>query len=407
MLDQNKYFITLWYGIPEKFILNEDGSLATHRLDEMFESGLNLITVSYTPEINKQVLDYCHAHGVRCTIEDARMQQAKKLGEGWEKIIEDIVNDYKDYPAVFNYHVTDEPNNADFPMLRKISDKLLELDPSHEPYINLFPNYASPAQLGAPTYRDHVEDFIREVKPTLVSYDHYHFCKGNQIEKHEFENERDRMIYENAFLATNRAGFFDNIEQIRESSLAHNLPYMVIVLLVEHGSYRYLSEAELRWEVFQSLAYGSNVLSYFTYWTPFNADDDVWHWKEGMISADGERCQHYYDVKKINPELQKMGDALLGHKSEAVFHIGECAENVKFFDGYAGIDKIEVSSATVGFFEGGLMLLANKDYDSSAGVTFTTDKTLELFDKYTGEWKSFPDKKLTLAAGDGELFRIL
>jgi hypothetical protein len=53
------------------------------------------------------------------------------------------------------------------------------------------------------------------------------------------------------------------------------------------------------------------------------------------------------------------------------------------------------------------MLLANKDYHSSADVAFTTDKTLELFDKYTGEWKSFPEKKLTLAAGDGELFRIL
>ena len=126
-----------------------------------------------------------------------------------------------------------------------------------------------------------------------------------------------------------------------------------------------------------------------------------------MISADGKKCQHYYDVKRINPELQKMGDALLGHKSVAVFHIGECAENVQFFSGYAGIDKIDVPSATAGFFEGGLMVLANKDYTNSADVTFTTDKQLELFDKYKGEWKPLENKKLTLAAGDGELFRII
>ncbi len=406
MLGKNKYLITLWYGIPQQFILKEDGSLATNRLDEMFASGLNLITASYTPEINKQVLEYCHVHGVRCTIEDPRMQKAKRLGEGWEKIIADIVNDYKEHPALFNYHVTDEPNNADFPMLKKISDKLLELDPAHEPYINLFPNYASPEQLGAPTYRDHVEEFIRQVNPTLVSYDHYHFCKGTKIEQHEFTNERDRMIYENAFLAVNRAGFFDNIEVIRELSLAHGLPYMVIVLLVEHGSYRYLTEAELRWEVFQSLAYGSSRISYFTYWTPFNESDDVWHWKEGMISADGERCQHYYDVQKINLELQKMGDELLGATSLAVFHIGACEENVKFFAGYGGMKEINVPSATVGFFTGGLMLVANKDYTNSADVVFTTDKTLERFDKINGGWIPMDIKKFTLGAGDGELFRI-
>lgn len=402
----DRYYITQWYGIPETFIVKEDGSLAEDRLLEMFDAGLNLITIAYESEINQRVLEFCGKHGVKCTIEDKRMYEVQKLGDGWETLLQKIVDDYKDYPATFNYHILDEPSCQVYPVLEKISSKLLELDPVHEPYINLYPNYASAAQLGAATYQEYVEQFVNEVKPTLISYDHYHFCKKIQMEKHEFATDRDRMIYENAFLAVNRAGFFDNIEQIRSISLAHGLPYMIIILLVEHGSYRYLTEAELRWEVFQGLAYGSSLISYFTYWTPFHADDEVWHWKEAMISADGEKCQHYYDVKKINEELQKMGNQLLGASSEAVFHIGACEENVTFFNGYAGIRHIDVPAATIGFFDNGMAVIANKDYEKASEVVFDTDQVLQLFDKKSGIWKVLNDKKLLLAAGDGELIRM-
>ncbi len=405
MLPNDKFLITDFYGIRESFLRRADGSVDESRLAEMAEAGLNLVTLEGSPDTNKKALDVCEKLGLLATVIDSRMGEALRMETGWEKIVEAIVGDYKDYPALFNYHVLDEPSNAVFPALRAVSDKLLELDPKHEPYINLFPNYATPKQLGAPDYATHIEDFIREVRPTLLSYDHYHFCRRKKKEAHEFASERDRLIYEDAYTDKNRAGFFDNIEQIRASALAHGLPFMVIVLLVEHGPYRYLSEAELRWEVFQSLAYGANAISYFTYWTP-QGGDEVWHWKEGMISVDGEKLQHYYDVQRINPELQRLGTELLGARSEAVFHIGECDENVKFFDGYGAIEKVEAPSVTLGFFEGDRMLIANKDYKNAAPVEITTAAELQKFDKTTGIWSPLPEKRLILAPGDAELVLI-
>ncbi len=399
MLPINQYPITAFYGIREAFLNRE-------RLEEMKAAGFNLIPLEGSPEAIREGLSICAELGLYATVIDYRMNQAMRMEADWEAVVADIVKDYKDAPALFNYHVMDEPHNRDFPMLRAISDKLLELDPAHQPYINLFPNYAKIAQLGDATYADHVEAFIREVDPTLISYDHYHFCKGKEIESHDFSDERQRLIYENAFEDKNRAGFFDNLETIRAAALAHGLPYMIIILLVEHGPYRYLNEAELRFEVFQSLAYGVNAVSYFTYWTPKGEADDIWHWKEGIISAEGERCRHYEDVKRINPELQRIGTQLLGHRSLAVFHTGECETMTRPFRGYEWLEGVDAPSVTVGFFEGDMALIANKDYKKAATVLLSSPMPLELFDKQADQWIPLSAKALTLEAGDGQLIRI-
>ncbi len=398
MLPINQYPITAFYGIREAFLNRE-------RLEEMKDAGFNLIPLEGSPAAIKQALDICAELGLYATVIDYRMNQAMKLEADWESVVADIVNDYKEYPALFNYHVMDEPHNRDFPMLRAICDKLRELDPRHQSYINLFPNYAKLAQLGDAGYADHVETFIQAVNPTLISYDHYHFCKGKKIEQHDFSDERQRLIYENAFEDKNRAGFFDNLETIRAASLSHGLPYMIIILLVEHGPYRYLNEAELRFEVFQSLAYGVNAISYFTYWTPKGEVDDVWHWKEGIISADGEKCRHYEDVKRINPELQRMGQALMGQRSLEVLHVGEGETLTRPFAGYGWLDAIEAPSVTVGFFEGEMAVLANKDYKNEALVSLSSRVSLEKFDKKTGRWSPLSAGRILLHPGDGELIR--
>ena len=63
--------------------------------------------------------------------------------------------------------------------LGEVVAALRERDPAHVAFINLLPNYATPQQLGTPTYDAHVRRFIEQVKPPLVSYDHYTFAAGN------------------------------------------------------------------------------------------------------------------------------------------------------------------------------------------------------------------------------------
>lgn len=414
----DRFTITHWCGVPHKFIRHPDGTLAIERFREMMEAGINLMAAyDYGYETNCEMLAACEKLGLKVTLSDGRISRAIGDGAHRQELLEAVVRDYAGYPALMGYHIVDEPNSGAFPALADIREILHRLDPAHEAYINLFPNYASPEMLGNPTYYDHVAQFAKEVRPEIISYDHYHFIKGEPMERREVADQRENQIYEAAFRKVERPGFFDNIQDVRQVSLATDIPFMVIILVVEHGPYRNLTEAEIRWEVFQSLAYGAKRLSYFTYWTPgvdTDEGDAMWHWKNGMIAKDGTKTAHYHMIADINRELQALGDMLLPRRSLAVFHLSQVPDTkVAYWPGAFGdMTSLAADSVTAGFFEGGYVLLANKDYEAPAPVTFTATpgRRVMHYGKADGLWREMTPEggvyALTLAAGDGELIRI-
>ncbi len=421
MLAPNKFLITNWCGVPHKFVRNADGTLAVHRFEEALEAGINLIAAyDYGYETNCEVLAACEKLGMRVTLEDARIHKALHDAEHRRELLEGVVRDYSGYPALLGYHIVDEPNSGAFPMLAEIREILSELDPAHEAYINLFPNYASLEMLGNPSYYDHLNQFIEMVKPEILSYDHYHFCKVEAPKESEEDiaDDRERQIYRAAYMNVNRPGFFDNIEDALAVSKKTQTPFMIIILVVEHGCYRCLTEAEIRWEVFNSLAYGIKRISYFTYWTPgvdYDEGDDLWHWQNGMINKDGSRNQHYYDIARINRELSAVGDILLPFSVKDVLHFGEEPDGkVRYWPGAAGdLTAMTADRVTVGIYEGGYVLIANKNYTDAAPVTFkvTEGKRVTLYNKQSGIWSAMTAAEdgtytLPLAAGDGELIRM-
>lgn len=415
MLTPTKFLISNWCGVPHKFVCNADGSIAVHRFEEALNAGINLIAAyDYGYETNCAVLAACEKIGMKVTLEDNRIYKAFRDAEHRRELLAGVVRDYAGYPALQGYHIVDEPNSGAFPALAEIREILTELDPAHEAYINLFPNYASLEMLGNPSYYDHLDQFIKQVKPEILSYDHYHFCKVEAPkEQKEINDDRERQIYEAAFRKVSRPGFFDNIEDALAVSQKTGTPFMIIILVVEHGCYRNLTEAEIRWEVFNSLAYGVKRISYFTYWTPgvdSDEGDDLWHWQNGMINKDGTRNQHYDDVARVNRELQAIGDILVPYNVKEVYHFGEEPDGkVHYWPGSCGdMTSMQANRATVGFYEGGYVLVANKDYENPTTITFTVaeDKRVRIYDKLSGIWKAFEGQTLTLAAGDGELICI-
>ncbi len=412
------FFITNWCGVPHKFLRHADGTLAVERFEEAREAGINLIAAyDYGYETNCEVLAACERIGLRVTLEDHRIGKALHDAEHRRELLSAVVRDYAGYPALLGYHIVDEPNSAAFPALGEIRAILAELDPAHEAYINLFPNYASLEMLGNPSYYDHLEQFVEVVNPEILSYDHYHFIKGEPMEAQTIADDRERGIYEAAFRKVERAGFFDNIEDAMAVSRKTGVPFMIIILVVEHGPYRNLTEAELRWEVFNSLCYGIKRLSYFTYWTPgvdYDEGDDLWHWKNGMIAKDGSRTVHYDEIKRINVELSAIGNILLPYDIREVFHFGaEPDGKVRYWPGAFGdVTAMTADRATVGFYDGGYVLLANKDYESATTVRLAVaaGRRVTVYDKAVGAWKPVTAEgdtyAIALAAGDGELIRI-
>jgi len=406
-INTNKYPIMYWFGPP---IMDEKS------IKEIAGAGFTRIPVEgKDKDDNIRIIKLCADVGIEAMVSDRRIYEAINNPETRESLLTQVVGDYKEYENVKAYYITDEPSYDDFEALGKVCAILKKHDPDREAYINLFPNYASAEQLQTGSYKKHIDFYVDIVKPTIISYDHYHFV-GRDLDnkKSASENERERLIREAAWNTSQRAGFFDNIEIIREKSIETGIPFMVIILVVEHGPYRNLSEAEIRWEVFQSLAYGSSRISYFTYGTP--GFDDNWQWANGMVDTDGSLMRHYYDVRRINKDLQIAGSYLNGKKSIKVYHIGEEADKSITYYSNGDIKNIigikTTGGLTLGVFDSGEIVLANKSYINvnKIDITLETMKRVSVMDKSTGEWYKL-DKvsgvcTLTLMPGDGEIIKI-
>ena len=364
------HFVTsYWCGPPAKFTTSE-------RYKEIKEanftvamgtcSGLNV-------EQNLQMLDFCRDNGLKAIVSDSRMVLSIGGNAANKASLDGIIKDYAAHPALFGYYVVDEPGAGAFPGLGEVVGYLREKDPAHIGYINLLPTYGRDFNaLGTKTYEEYVRRYAEVVKPSVISYDHYHFT-----------NHGDR------------ADFFENLETVRKVSVEKKIPFWNIVLCVQHFDYRNLTEAELRFEAMQTLAFGGHGVLWFTYWAP--PDDKTVVWKHAMINPDGSRDPHYEMIKRVNAETLALGDELVA------------CESVDVKSPKLGKDGVP-SGITVGTFKDPdgrtVVLLANADYKNAATASAPGDaRNLEVFDPAAKKWSVSADRSFPLAPAEANLLR--
>ena len=153
---------------------------------------------------------------------------------------------------MYDYYIIDEPNASLFPALGNLVAHLRERDPAHPAYINLYPTYANNNQLGTKgdtitAYREYLRLFIEQVKPDILSYDHYHFTASGK--------DGDQ--------------YFLNLGMIRQTALDADIPFLNIVQgCTWNKGMRAPNGDEMRWLNYTSLAYGAQALSYYVYYYP-------------------------------------------------------------------------------------------------------------------------------------------
>ncbi|MBQ9819052.1 MAG: hypothetical protein IJM60_02090 [Bacteroidales bacterium] len=272
--------ILAWYSIPEE-------NISLERFQELKEAGFN-VNLSSVGSFDKALasLDYGEQTGVKIVFSCHDM---------WEDP-EGIAAKVKDHPALFGYSLGDEPNNARFPVLADMADRLRSVDPDHVIYVNLFPNYAPDEVLGS-TYPEHVHKYIEEVRPPLVSFDFYPVTEDGIRER-----------------------WWENLEVISRESAAAGLPFWAFALSTSHKPYPIPTMASLRLQFYTDLAYGAQGLQYFTYWNPVPG---TWDFHDAPIDLDGNRTPVYDLVKAMNAELQARADIFVGDKVLQVRHTGE------------------------------------------------------------------------------------
>ena len=109
---------------------------------QMAEGGWNLVWCG------EKEMDLAQRHGLRAQLTDGLLTPASLDDPKQREKLEALIARVRTHPALYAYFITDEPSAAQFPALGRLVAFLRERDPAHLAYINLFPTYASNAQLG-------------------------------------------------------------------------------------------------------------------------------------------------------------------------------------------------------------------------------------------------------------------
>lgn len=307
--------------------------------------------------------------------------------------LDGMIEQFKDRERVLGYYITDEPNAKAFPNLAKTVNYLREKDPTRLSFINLFPTYANAKQLGTLTYEDHIEQFLSIVKPEFLSYDHYHFF-----------NNKDGKEY------------FKNLGIIRKWALTYDIPFCNIIQAIGTNgtsqpqlNWRAPTEAEHRWLVYSSLAYGAKGIVWF-HW------DNPWG-----LTGSPERDRLYASIKQLNKEINNIGDILVNLHSTGVFHTKATSDcSLLSTDGI--IKSVsENADLVIGFFKDSndkdYFMLMNKSYNDSTIATITLNgiaDDLRYFNVIAKQWEvdkhdnSSGNTKfdVKLQPGEGKLFSV-
>ena len=400
-----KFEITYYYGPQGADIANEQ------YIKAIAECGFTSVPINdggmSTVEEVKQALELFRKYGLTCSgLRDWNLLHAQNVGNSGgsqaevDAYVAETLNIYKDYLDVIKgWWIMDEPGADSFKGISMTVDAIRRLDPDRATTINLFPTYAKSSQLGTSTYEEYLDKFISQVKPSYISYDHYHFIRNQSP----------------------RQGFFTNLELVRDASLQSGLDAMQIILLTEHMSYDDLTLSQIMWEVNTSLAYGMKRISYFTFWLDQGLLNEGW--SDACMDCNGKIYPHYYDVQKINKWLLPLGRELFDKTSTAVFHVSRSVEKeCEKYTSYGDLGEVNGNNFLVGFFDDNSFMIVNKAYAEIEASTkqlefLDIERGLQYFDTESAQWRDAEAAgvavrnetgklAVTFGPGEGMLFRV-
>ncbi len=379
--EQDRFAIGFWVDPPLD-------AKAAERYKEIADAHFTLVIGGFggsEPEQKERLLKLCKKNGLKVLVA-AHGQEPAELPDG---------------PACWGYGVRDEPKASDFPALRAAVDAIRAARPGKLAYINLFPNYADPKQLGTDTYDEHVARFMEEVRPDVLSMDHYPIMKPGE---------------------DGRGAYCENLAVLRKYALQHDVPFWNFFNCMPYGPHADPTEAQLRWQVYTSVAYGARGVLYFCYYTPLS---DEFPKGGAIITRDDRRTRHYYEAQRINAQLKNLGPTLMKLTSTGVRRVTPDDEPAVVLadtpvQDLARADHDPKHDFLVGLFtheDGREAVLLNNyrfDYAAWPTVVFKTDLArIREVSKETGQEipviDDSPDMaglQLSFDAGEGRLFLI-
>ena len=313
------------------------------------------------------VLDICQASGVKLITRSSSFLSN----------ISTEVPRLMHHPALYGYHIMDEPETTDFDMLADVVKQVQAIDKEHPCYINVYPNWAWG---GGKAYYAKINSFLQQVPVTFLSFDYYPIM----------EEDGKRIL---------RPEWYYNLEDVRKASRARKIPFWAFALSLSHTIpgvlYPVPTVGDLRLQQFANLAYGAQAFQYFTYWGIYQ----------------GSATPVYDRVKTVNAELQSLAFIFLGADVKNVWHTGLVipagtkemtvmpygVKSLKSGDAGLIVSQVEKEGRTY-------IALVNKDLENNQTVTIEFNGDVVRYD-HDGYKISF-NKEVTLLPADITVFEL-
>ncbi len=304
--------------------------------------------------------------------------------------LDPVVDQFRSDSTVKGYFVVDEPHLQNFQNLGKVVGYLRNKDPERLSFINLYPGEANQPAHGAESYNAYIEQFLDVVKPEMLSYDRYIFFKDHD-----------------------GGSYFSNLTTIRKWALRYSVPFCNIIQAIGTDccglNWRTPTEAEHRWLVYTSLAYGAKGLIWF-------------HWDGSWgVTGSPDRDQIFSSIKQLNAEIKSIGPEMLKLTSLRVYHTQGKGINVLPPDDPMIRSVSPGADLVLGVFENDagnpFLMVMNKNYKQDTTATLTLQypvDSLKVFNVFSGKWETVRHENTTegaqfevsLRAGGGKLFAI-
>ena len=357
---------------------------------KLADAGLKSVTVECEDYDFKDQVALAHQAGLKslCIIGWAGGRYASDP-QGY-KGLDEVVNYLKEQPGVFAYHICDEPSIDEIPRLKFIKDKVESLDPEHPVYINLNPD-GSVHALGTDSYREYIEAYARDCEVDFISFDMY------------------PILTEGAVMP----GWHKCLRAVYDVTKKYGIPFWAFAAscwINNEGGITVRgcpSVENLRLQVYTDLAYGAQVVQYFT----------IQQYGGTTLSPlmyDGTWSVAFDYLKEANLQVQKRGYVFDGCSVDKVRFSQTPAtwgENVSAADLPENIGSLETSGTAMVSFIGNrgnrYITIVNQSYTQKitaqvafSGVAYTIERDGSFVEHLPGS------EQFTIDEGDLMVIKV-
>lgn len=317
-------------------------------------------------------LDLCAQKNMKVIVCDKRTLWSTYIRAGEEHFrqgVSEAVKDFGNHPAVFGFHIGDEPSGSQMADMIKSYKIVKSVAPHLSPFVNFLPlweedNFKDILGVEPEGYKDLLNRVVKEAGIELLCYDYYGQCAY-------FDKEYNEALY------------FKNLRVFGEVARENNIPLFTTLLSVGHWSLRCPTEDDIKWQISTSVAMGvTGIFWFFIYERTLDGS-----YRLPPVDLFWERTQTFNSLSRQNRIFMRYNAPILENTEyDQAYAVGIPYAGLPLFTGGYGIEKIErvindKAPLILSHFKGDedklVLVNADREYPVKLRISFSegSDKT--------------------------------